>query len=208
MKLSPAVAAAVLMLLPLTACTGGDEPTEDPTTPTPSSSSTPTASSPTASSDLIVAPGRFGPAEVGMTQDEAVATGLFDADVKFQGEACEGVHPLQWKKAFTGVDVLTDESGTIVSMGTAESDGPRTEVGFGVGTTFDELIEGLGEQLSDPEPAGYGQVGVFVHNDDDWLGFLFGDAESVEQLGNDHGMQVTFVEVTEGEKPALMRDGC
>jgi len=209
MRLTPVALAAVLLLAPLSACSD-DEPTTSPTpTASATTSQTPTTDAPPATSaDLVVAPGRIGAAEVGMSQDDAVATGLFDADVEYQDEVCEGIDLLRWKEQFEGVDVLTDEDGTIVSMGVWDAAGPRTEVGFGVDTTFDELIEGFGEQLSEPESAGYGQVGVWVQDGQKWLGFLFGQAESVEQLGNDHGQQVTFMEVTTDHKPALIRDGC
>lgn len=206
-----ALAVTTLLLLPLAAC-GDDEPADDPTTPATSQATMPTPE-PTAdaasSADLELGPGRVGPVEVGMTKAQAVATGLFDADVdRGEGETCGGVQPLLWKERFKGVDVLTDDQGTIVSMGVTSAGGPRTKDGFGVGTRFGELIEVYGGDLSAPEEAGYGQVGVYVQDDDAWLGYLFGDADSVEKLDNDPGLEVTFVEVTRGDKPGLMRDGC
>jgi len=209
MKLTPVATAAFLLLLPLTACSD-DEPSDSPTAPATSQTPTPEPTADAKSSaDLELAPGRVGPADVGMTKASAIATGLFDADVdRGEDEACGGVQLLAWKERFKGVDVLTDDQGTIVSMGIGSADGPRTKDGFGVGTRFGELIEVYGGDLSAPEAAGYGQVGVYVQDDDAWLGYLFGKADSVEKLDNDPGLEVTFVEVTRGDKPGLMRDGC
>ena len=212
MKLTTVAAVALLFLLPLAAC-GDDEPDTSGTPTTTATSAAPTTTVPTAdaasSADLELGPGRVGPVEVGMTKAQAVATGLFDADVdRGEGETCGGVQPLLWKDRFKGVDVLTDDQGTIVSMGVTSAGGPRTKEGFGVGTRFGELIEVYGGDLGAPEAAGYGQVGVYVQDDDAWLGYLFGDADSVEKLDNDPGLEVTFVEVTRGDKPGLMRDGC
>ncbi len=206
------VAVAAVLLLALAAC-GDDEPETTPTTPATSATPTPRATTaapdvPASSAELELAPGRVGPVEVGMTKTEAAATGVFDVDVTSSPDGCEGTRPLVWKKQFQGVDVLTDDSGSVVSLGVSSADGPRTEQDFGVGTTFGQLIEVYGGDLSAPEEAGYGQVGVFVQDGERWLGYLFGEAASIDQLDNDPGLKVTFAEVTEGEKPSLMRDGC
>ncbi len=55
-----------------------------------------------------------------------------------------------------------------------------------------------------PEEAGYGQTGLFVSEGAGWIGFLF-NAKPDAVAATD---TVTFVEVTRGAKPGLMRDGC
>lgn len=210
---SPLVGAVLAAsLLVLSAC-GTDEPDAEPTrtTSAPTPTASPTTSDapsdlPTSSAGLELSPGAIGPVTVGMTKAEAEATGLFDVDVTDDG--CGTTAPLTWKAAYQGVDVQTDPDGTVVSLGVRSADGPRTSQGFGVGSTFGELLEVYGGELSAPEEAGYGQVGVFVQDNDRWLGYLFGEAESIEALDNNMGLKVTFVEATQGEKPGLMRDGC
>jgi len=194
-----------------TGCTGGSAGPATSATPsavvtTPSAEPEPEPSGPQSSADLELAPGRIGPVSVGANKDDAVATGLFDADL-VGDEPCDA-RLLEWKSQFTGVDVLTDDTGTIVSFGVGSADGPRTATGLGVGSTFGELIESYGGDLSAPESAGYGQVGVYVQDGNDWLGFLFGDATSVTQVNNDPGFKVTFAEATKMAQPALIRDGC
>lgn len=208
MKLSPVIAPVLLLALSLSACGDDEDPTTPPTSasPTATASASATAEAPKSSADLVMAPGRIGPAEVGMSKSEALETGLFDADVKIKGEVCDGVEPLQWKSAFTGVDVLTSEAGDIVSLGTFEADGPRTEDDLGVGSTYGDLVDTYGAELTDPEEAGYGQAGAYVKDGNRWLGFLFGDVESASAVVSD--TEVTFVEATAGDKPGLMRDGC
>jgi hypothetical protein len=207
MRLRILITSAVLAMT-VAAC--GEDPAEPAASPSPTppaSSSTPSAepTGPTSSADLELAPGRVGPITVGTSTADALETGLFDADVQ-PAEGCE--KPLVWKDDFVGVDVVTGADGTITSLGVRHADGPRTADGLGVGSRFGELIETYGGDLSAPEVAGYGQVGVYVRQGDDWLGFLFGDATSIEQVDNDPGFEVTFAEATRFEKPGLMRDGC
>ena len=66
----------------------------------------PTSDTPTSAADLTIAPGELGPVRAGMSKAEALATGLFDADVQ-PVEGCQ-VIPLQFKKPFSdSVDVQT-----------------------------------------------------------------------------------------------------
>ncbi|MTB87449.1 hypothetical protein H9L21_06165 [Aeromicrobium senzhongii] len=207
---------AVATALTLAACS--DSPDEEPA-PSPSSPSATATSSPTATpttespttpapealpplAELVVSPGRVGPAAAGMTRDEALATGLFEADAPVRGEDCGRVAPLAWKPDYaSSLDVLAQEDGTIVSLG-VRGEQPRTADGLGVGSTLRQ-VSGVHETAELTE-AGYGQTGVLVTDGDRWLGYLF-DADPESVGPND---EVVLVEVTQGTKPDLMRDGC
>lgn len=82
--------------------------------------------------------------------------------------------------------------------------GPQTAAGVGVGSTLGELKEAYAADLSDPADAGYGQSGAFLSEGDAWIGFLFDPAAADVSDSS----PVTFIEVTKGNKPDLMRDGC
>ena len=99
------------------------------------------------------------------------------------------------------LDVYTDNAGTIASIGVAKS-GPHTRSGLQVGSTYERVQEVLGDV--EPEEAGYGQTGLFVSEGSGWIGFLF-DATPATVQATD---KVTFIEVTRGTKPGLIRDGC
>jgi len=187
---SAAVAAAAL----LAGCSGsGDD--EKPSATSPS----PTETSPAPAADeMLITPGAVGDAEVGMTVDEALDTGLFEAEVK---SSCDGVEPLGWKPPLDDafdVYVADDE---ISSLGVV-AEGPKTAEGLGVGDTLGDF-RGVYE-TAELREAGYGQSGLFVTDGSAWLGLLF-DAP-MDSLDPD--APVTFIEVTDGARPGLMRDGC
>lgn len=203
---------AVAASLALTACTDGgqDEPEPTATNSSESPSATTASTSPTTEApvalpsidELLIAPGRVGPVRAGMTKDEALATGLFDADVEVPGEGCGRVEPLAWKADYTSsLDVLTKDDGTVVSLG-IRGDQPRTADGLGVGSTLRQVSQV--HENAELTEAGFGQTGVFVTEGEQWLGFLFdADPETISQKS-----KVLMVEVTQGTKPDLMRDGC
>ncbi|KQO36694.1 hypothetical protein [Aeromicrobium sp. Leaf245] len=152
-------------------------------------------------SDLLITPGAVGPVRAGMTKAQALATGYFVADVPAPVDGCP-VRPLTWRDEYVNtVDLQTAENGDVLSVGVRQP-GPHTRSGFGVGTTWAQLRS----VASDPQDAGYGQTGVFVResNDASWIGFLFDTTP--DQLADDD--RVTFVEVTKGGQPGLVRDGC
>lgn len=152
-----------------------------------------------APSALLITPGAVGPVRVGMTKAQALATGYFVADAPADG--CP-VRPLTWRDEYAGtVDVLTSQTGDVVSLGVRQP-GPRTRSGFGVGSTWGSLKA----VASEPQEAGYGQTGAFVQESGDgsWIGFLLDTP--IDQLTDDD--VVTLVEVTRGDRPGLMRDGC
>lgn len=193
----------MVALLAVTAACGdeddkaADTPTAAPSTsaPTTPAPATPapatTTTAPPASSPLVVAPGRVGAAQVGMTKAQAVATGLFDANVSTGDDGCQAVIPLRWKKVYGS------------SMGITKG-GPKTAKGIGVGSTFAQVRDAYAD-LTPIEEAGYDQSGDYVVTGDKlYLGFLYNETA---QAATDSS-KVTFMEVTKGEKPSLMRDGC
>ena len=194
---------AVLILF-TSAC--GSEPTNgdtdftvEQTTPTPTATQE-TTTPPAGASDLVVRPGAIGPVKAGITKDEALATGLFDADVS-GAEGC--TFALQWKKQFTGVDVLTREDGSVAALGVTAG-GPKTEEGIGVGSTLAD-VKAAYPEISPISEAGFDQAGAFLTAGEDHIGFLFGDA-TVSTITD--SSKVSFMEVTNGKRPDLMRSGC
>lgn len=195
----------VAVLILLTAGCGseptgdGESLTAEPSSSTPSNTPEDTTP-PASSSELEVRPGGIGLVSAGISKEEAVATGLFDADV----EGVEGcTFELKWKKQFEGLDVLTHENGTIASMGVTAG-GPKTSEGVGVGSTLAEL-KAVYPDLTDVAEAGFDQAGAFHTLLDDHIGFLFGDATAATITD---ASKVTFMEVTRGDLPELMRSGC
>jgi hypothetical protein len=197
---------AVLVLV--TAGCGSEQPagdvgatTDEQSSSTPGPGATPaTAALPADSSGLVVTPGRIGDVKAGMSKQEALDTGFFDADV----EGVEGcTFTLQWKKQFEGLDVLTREDGSIGALGVTKG-GPRTSEGVGVGSTLAE-VTAAHPGLSPVDAAGFDQAGAFLSVGEQHIGFLFGDAtpSTIKQSS-----KVSFMEVTSGNKPDLMRDGC
>lgn len=191
---------------PTSPATSDATPTATPTAsdpePTPESSESPEPTAP----DLLplgrlqINTGAVGPVRVGMTTAQAAATGYFNTDVPT--EVCEATRPLEWKSNyFNALDVYVGRSGTITSIGVLGR-GPTTRSGLGVNSSYREVREVVGDAT--PERAGYGQTGVFVNDGDAWIGFLF---DTTPAMISDSD-PVTFIEVTRGRKPALMRDGC
>jgi len=81
----------------------------------------PPTSAPPENAPLIVAPGKVGAAEAGMTKAQAAATGLFNTDVDHGPDDCRGVTPLEWRSSVsTSLDVLTEEDDSIAAIGVTE----------------------------------------------------------------------------------------
>ncbi len=201
--------ALVAALLVLGGCGSDDPPTPEETTASPSQEPSATAepteepAGPPAPADLVVEPGRVGPALVGMSKDDAAKTGMFDVDLPPPVEGCPP-YPLQWKKQYKGLDVLTRDDESISSIGISEG-GPKTKKGIGYGSTLDDLTQAY-PNLSPVVDAGFSQAGAYEYNDnDEFIGFLFGDATATTIKGSS---KITFIEVTTGTKPDLIRSGC
>ena len=192
---------AVLVLLFAAACGGSDEPTAKPT-----KSSSPTATEPAADAPLVVAPGRIGPVLVGMTIDEANATGLFQPRDTSKDEACKGAYAsIQWKAPNTD-DLLvgTFEDGkdtkAITVMGIRGS--VKTSKGIGVGSTLGDLKAAYPDTKVE-ESTALGST-AFLRDGDNWLGLAFN--ETTDEIKN--SSKVVFMEVTKGGKPDTYLDGC
>ena len=200
--------ATVVVLSSLAAACGNnngdvtaDPPAATTTAPTTATPTTPTI--PATAGQLVVSPGKISTAEIGMTQAQAASTGLFDSDVANGGDGCQAVTPLRWKKAYaTAVDVVTNESETITSMGVRAA-GPKTASGIGLGSTLAEVRSAYAG-VTPVDDAGYNQSGAYVASGDRWLGFLFNEVPKAIKDSS----RISLMEVTKGEKPGLMRDGC
>lgn len=153
--------------------------------------------------DLQLAAGSAGPVKVGMTKAQAAATRVFDTDVADPTDGCP-VHALLWKKQYgDALDVQALKNGEVASIGVRKA-GPKTADGLQVGSSYaDVLASNPGARVV---AAGYGQAGVLVHDtaNDGWIGYLF-DAKPAKVAKT---TKVSFIEITRGEKPSLMRDGC
>jgi len=180
------------------------KPSTSTTTTTPKPSGKP-ASKPTPDApvrNFELAPGSVGPVRIGMTKQQALATGLFNADVR--SEVCGDVAPLKWKAGYAATfDVQTLGNGEITSIGVRRT-GSRTQSGLGVGSTYADIRTAIDDATA--QEAGYGQSGVLNYDSSNggWIGFLFDSP--LDQLRDTD--KVTFVEITKGAQPRLMRDGC
>jgi len=202
---------ATLAVLALVAgCnTGKPTPSESPTTDTPPAmspaptSAAPASDAPKAASDLVIGFGSLGPATVGMSKDDALATGLFDANTPAPVDGCPAP-PLTWKEPFNkDVDVVIDGDAKVVAFGVFGK-GPKTSSGIGIGSTLADLKTAYGDDLTGPAEAGYGQSGAYVEDGDAWIGFLLNPAPAdIKDTSS-----ISFIEVSKGNKPDLMRDGC
>lgn len=186
---------------------GGDDDTPEASpTPTPSATTvtatTPAESEPSGE-QFVVAPGRVGAAMVGMSKAQAAGTGLFNTDVDHGPDDCRGVSPLEWKPSVgAGLDVFLNDSGHITSIGISKST-PKTAKGIGVGSTLGQIQDAYAD-LTPVEEAGFDQSGNYVVVGDRYLGFLYNE----NAFDTTQSSKVVFMEVTKGDKPALIRDGC
>lgn len=170
------------------------------TTDPPQKSRTSAGSTLTPVSKLVVKPGAVGPIAIGTSRRAALASGYFVRGVS-PVEGCPAP-PLAWRQAYAdALDVYTLGNGEISSIG-IRGTGPRTQQGLGVGSTWGEVKK----HTEAAQEAGYNQSGAFVYDRQNggYVGFLFN--EGLARLTD--ASKVTFVEVTKGNEPSLMRDGC
>ncbi|NRQ49418.1 hypothetical protein [Aeromicrobium stalagmiti] len=170
--------------------------TQAPQQPVRTTPAPPPAPSLLSLSSLQIGTGSIGPVKVGMTSEAAADTGYFETEV----EACGGA--LQWKTDYAAVIDVAVAGGIVTSMG-VRAPGPRTVSGLGVGSTF-ATVRGVVGAESVAEPAGAGQSGLFVTDGAGWIGFLF---DAAPEAVTDE-TPVTYIEVTSGARPDLVRNGC
>lgn len=187
---------AVIALLLAGACGGSDEPTAEPTkTTSPSVSESP------ASEALVAAPGRIGPAVVGMTVDEASGTGLFEPFAERADDPCKDENPpIQWKAPNTEKLTVRVKDDKIESLGVR--DGVKTAKGIGVGSTYGDLKAAYPDAKAEPSQA----LGSTAYRQDGnkWLGLAFN--EEVDEIKD--SSKVTYLQVSVDSKPATFLSGC
>lgn len=185
---------AVLLLAG--ACGGSDTPADDPT-PTES----PAASESAVPEEIVVAPGAVGPVQVGITVDEANATGLFEPFEEIADDPCAEFNPpIQWKAPYTGKLLVRVEDDKVTALGIRS--GVTTAKGVGVGSTFGDVKAAYPDAKAE-QSVGFGST-VFRKDGDKWLGMGFDeDPDKIEDSS-----KLLYMEVTVGEKPATYLDGC
>lgn len=185
-----------------TPSTTATKPAPDKTKPAPAKTTpagVPAALLPVTSLKILA--GQVGPVKVGMTKAQAFATGYLNKDIA-RG-ACGSVDRLAWKDAYKAtLDIYTLDDGEVSAIGIFKP-GPTTLSGLQVGSTYASVKAVLGED-SGPIVAGYDQTALMVNQGDSWIGFLF---DVKEDAVSDSSL-VTFIEVTRGRMPDLVRDGC
>jgi hypothetical protein len=82
--------------------------------------------------------------------------------------------------------------------------GLETAEGISIGNSYAAVDKTYAGRLEGPVRMEYGQAGVFLRDGDKWIGFGF-DNEPGKLADDSH---VAFIEVTQGARPGLLRDGC
>ncbi len=184
----------VIALLFVGACGSSDEATEEP------SASSPSPSDP-AAEKLVASPGAIGPVAVGMTEDEARATGLFEPREVDEDDPCVDEYAdIQWKAPNTAALMVDVQGGEVSLLGIRDT--VKTAAGIGVGSTWDEVQVAYGGAKLEESQAN-GSV-VYLKDGDKWLGIAF--AEQPTDVKD--ASKVTFMEAAIGGKPATFLSGC
>jgi hypothetical protein len=188
--------AAIAILLLAGACGGSEEPEDEPT-PTKS----PSVSEP-ASDELVAAPGAIGPVQVGMTVDEANATGLFEPREVADDDPCKDEYgPIQWKAPNTDALMVDVEDDKISLLGIRDS--VKTAEDVGVGSTYADVKAAYPDAKVEESQALGGST-VYLRDGEKWLGMGF--SHEPDQLRD--STKVDFIEVALGSKPAVALSGC
>ena len=185
---------AVLLLAG--ACGGSDTPADDPT-PTES----PAASVP-AAEELVAAPGAIGPVQVGMTVDEANATGLFEPREVADDDPCKDEYgPIQWKAPNTEALMVDVEDDKISLLGIRDT--VKTAKGVGIGSTWADVKAAYPDAKVEESQALGGST-IYLRDGEKWLGMGFSHEPDKFQ----DSTKVDFMEVASGSKPAVALSGC
>jgi hypothetical protein len=188
--------AAIAVLLLAGACGGSDSPEDEPTAATKA----PSASEP-ATEELVAAPGAIGPVRVGMTVDEANATGLFEPFEEVADDPCAEFNPpIQWKAPRTEELKIRVEDDKVTALGIRG--GVETAEGVGIGSTYGEVEQAYPDVKAEPSQ-GFGST-VYLKDGDKWLGMGFD--EDPDQIKD--SSTLLYMEMTVGSKPATFLDGC
>lgn len=147
-------------------------------------------------------PGAFEPVTVGAEIQAAIDAGFMERDPQRE-QSCEGTF---WKwtgQLSEGLDVIVGADQRITALGMTKP-GLETPEGISIGNSYAAVDRTYGERLEGPVRMDYGQAGVFLQDGDKWIGFGFDNEPG--QLADDS--RVAFIEVTRGNRPGLLRDGC
>ena len=187
---------AVVVLLVAGGC-GGDSSSGQAE---PDASESPAASENPTETELVIAPGRIGPVEAGMTLEEAEATGVLEP-IKATGDEPCPPPSLRWKAPNTNKLDLMDHDGKVEVLGSRSADF-KTEKGIGVDSTLDELKAAYPDAKAVQSPA----LGSLVYRQDGnkWLAIAFNEFPK-ELKGSS---KVIYLEVAVDEKPIAYPDGC
>ena len=193
MRLRAVVAVTVLLLAG--AC-GSDAP-EDESAATDS----PSASEP-AAEELVAAPGAIGPVQVGMTVDEANATGLFEPREVADDDPCKDEYgPIQWKAPNTEALMVDVEDDKVSLLGIRDT--VKTAKGVGIGSTWADVKAAYPDAKVEESQALGGST-IYLRDGEKWLGMGF--SHEPDKLQD--STKVDFMEVASGSKPAVALSGC
>lgn len=149
-----------------------------------------------------VVPGAFEPVPVGAEIQVPIDAGFMERDPKRE-QSCEGTF-WKWKGQLAeGLDVIVGADQRITALGMSKP-GLETVEGISIGNSFAAVDKTYAGRLEGPVRMEYGQAGVFLRDGDKWIGFGFDNEPG--RLTDDS--RVAFIEVTQGARPGLLRDGC